>query len=236
MASQSDPTRFFNQEMAATYDRRAERFGSLLRAMHLLVASAFSNLPVDANVLSVGAGTGAEILALAARFPQWRFTAVDPSAAMLEVFREKATSAGIIDRCELHVGFLDSLPPSASFNAATSILVSQFLVNANDRISFFREIADRLVPSGLLVSADLCCNFESAEGASLLTIWQQIMCDTPEQADAMAATYRRDVAVLPAARVDAIMDAGGFTDRVEMFRAGLIHAWSVRKKCDIGGA
>ena len=40
-------------------------------------------LPEDAQILAVGAGTGVEISHLAAVFPKWRFTALDPSGAML---------------------------------------------------------------------------------------------------------------------------------------------------------
>ncbi|WP_264488307.1 class I SAM-dependent methyltransferase [Luteolibacter arcticus] len=46
---------------------------------------------------------------MAARFPGWRFTAVEPSGAMLDHCRKKATEAGIVDRCECHEGYLDSL-------------------------------------------------------------------------------------------------------------------------------
>jgi tRNA (cmo5U34)-methyltransferase len=91
-------------------------------------------------------GTGAEIVYLAQRFPQWRFTAVEPSAPMLEVCRLRAEEHGIASRCVFHEGYLDSLPPSEAFDAATSLLVSQFILEREARSDFFRTIAERLRP------------------------------------------------------------------------------------------
>src|SRR4051794_1322180 len=75
------------------------------------------------------AGTGHELICLADRFPGWRFVAVEPSASMLDVCRRKAEERGIAARCELHEGYLESLPPGEAFDAAISLslLVSQFI-------------------------------------------------------------------------------------------------------------
>ena len=95
-------------------------------------------------MLCVGAGTGAELSYLAERFPGWRFTAVEPSAPMLEVCRRRAEAQGIEGRCIFHEGYLESLPPSEPFDAATSLLVSQFILDPEERSGFFRAIAGRL--------------------------------------------------------------------------------------------
>ena len=45
--------------------------------------------------------------------------------------------AGIAERCEFHEGYLDSLPAGASYQAATSFLVSQFILDQTARSAFF---------------------------------------------------------------------------------------------------
>ena len=82
------------------------------------------------------AGTGQELVYLAEKFPRWRFAAVEPSAPMLAVCRRKAEERGVAPRCVFHEGYLDSLPPSAPFDAATSLLVSQFILDpeASNRV------------------------------------------------------------------------------------------------------
>lgn len=98
-------------KQAASYDDQWKRLAPLNGALHLLMRAVFSELPVDAHVLCVGAGTGAELVYLASEFPHWRFTAVEPSAAMLDVCKQRAEERGFASRCLFHRGYLDSLPP-----------------------------------------------------------------------------------------------------------------------------
>lgn len=86
-------------------------------------------------------GTGSELIYLAQRFPQWHFTAVEPSAPMLDVCRRRVEACGIASRCVFHEGYLDSLPGSGAFDAATSLLVSHFILERGARSNFFRAIA-----------------------------------------------------------------------------------------------
>lgn len=66
----------FDQQ-AAGYDAQWERMGPVREGLYFLLEAAFAKVPGEARVLSVGAGTGIEIAFLAARFPQWQFTAVE---------------------------------------------------------------------------------------------------------------------------------------------------------------
>ena len=217
----------FDQQ-AATYDQQWARLAPVREALNLLTASVLSDLPDNARILCVGAGTGAEILYLAQRFPKWHFTAVDPSAPMLSVCRRRAEEAGIAARCEFYCGYLDSLPATESFDAATSILVSQFIVEKKARVDFFHAIAERLRPGGQLVSADLASDINSDAYQSLLEVWLRMMTAaevTEEMRERMRTTYGRDVAVLPPKDVASIITMGGFKDPVLFHQAGLIHAW-----------
>ena len=118
----------FDQAHAAAYDQRFAKLAPLRDALHMLLGAVLADLPDDAGILCVGAGTGQELLYLAHRFPRWRFTVVEPSSPMLEVCRRKANESGMAARCRFHEGYLETLPPTAAFDAATSLLVSQFIL------------------------------------------------------------------------------------------------------------
>jgi tRNA (cmo5U34)-methyltransferase len=220
----------FDQQ-ASSYDQRSDKMAPVRDALHFLAAAVLMDLPADARILCVGAGTGAEIIYLARRFPGWRFTAVEPAAAMLEVFRLRAEEHGITSRCTLHNGYLDSLPVTEGFHAATSLLVSQFILQRDARVEYFNTIANRLLPDGYLINADLCADTASPAYSSLLEVWLRMTASSVVSNDAverMRAVYERDVAVLPPEKVSAIMAAGGFTAPVEFFQGVLIHAWYAR--------
>lgn len=217
----------FDQQ-ASSYDQKWSRLAPLLDGLHMLIGSVFRELPTGARVLCVGAGTGAEILYLARRFPGWTFTAVDPAARMLDVCRRRAEESGIATRCTFHEGFLESLPPTGAFDAATCLLVSQFTLEAPARSGFFRAIARRLGPGGILASSDLSADVKSKAYQSLLEVWLRTIAApdmSAEGIEQICTAYRRDVAVLPARDVEAIIVSGGFELPVQFFQAGLIRAW-----------
>lgn len=198
-------------QMAPGYDKRWERTAPITQCLYFLLESVFAALPEDARILCVGAGTGSEILHLADRFPGWRFTAVEPAAAMLDVCRRRAGEAGIADRCTFHEGYLDTLPAGAPHQAATCFLVSQFILDKTARSGFFEKIAERLVPGGVLASSDLSTQQDAAGYDDLLRVWQRATTPTDvtdEGLRRMKATYAKDVAVLPPAEVAAILRAG----------------------------
>lgn len=221
----------FDQQ-ASSYDQKWARLAAFRDGLHILIGAVFSPLPACARLLCVGAGTGAEILYLAARFPGWTFTAVEPSTGMLDECRRRADEAGIGARCTFHAGYLESLPPTEAFDAATCLLVSQFILDERARSDFFRSIARRLRPGGLLASSDLSADVNSAAYESLLAAWLRTIAGagvSAEGMEQMCTAYRRDVAVLPATAIETIIVASGFESAVQFFQAGLIRAWYSRR-------
>jgi tRNA (cmo5U34)-methyltransferase len=201
-------------------------------ALHLLISAVFADLRAEAHILCVGAGTGHELIYLAQKFPRWRFAVVEPAAPMLAVCRRKADELGITPRCVFHEGYLESLPVSEPFDAATSLLVSQFILATDARAGFFRAIASRLRPGGFLASADLASDTTSATYQSLLEVWLRLMRETgspPEQLERLRVTYGRDVAVLPLGEISSLIASAGFETPVLFLQTGLIHAWYAQR-------
>lgn len=77
-----------------------------------LVALALSLIPADSamRIIDLGTGSGAIALAIADERPRCRVTAVDTSAAALEVARRNAEDHGIRNVRILHSNWFDALP------------------------------------------------------------------------------------------------------------------------------
>lgn len=226
----------FDQQ-AASYDTQWARTAPIKSCLHFLLEPLFSSLPADAHILCVGVGTGAELAHLARNHPAWRFTAVEPSGAMLDLCRKRAEAEDFSSRCQFHEGYLASLPDTGTHDAATCFLVSQFILDPAARSEFFREISRRLKPEGLLASADLAADVGSFEYEVLLPAWMRLMSAaevSPEAMARMRSAYADDVGVVPPGRVAAMIEAGGFGPPVPFFQAGLIHAWLSRRSGDAG--
>ena len=220
----------FDARHAASYDERWAPLAPLRDSLHLQMRFVLQALPATARVLGVGVGTGVELLALARWFPGWRFTAVEPSGPMLDVCRRKASEARIADRCEFQVGYLHELPWAEPFDAATSILVSQFITDRARRTDFFREIARRLRPDGMLITADLT-TIAPGQHESLLGVWSQMMRHigaSEVQIQALMTSYGRDVALLTVPVMETLLREAGFARPVRFSQSLLIHAWFAR--------
>src|SRR5690606_34491774 len=156
-ARQQQLNTLFDQQ-AAGYDRQWANMAPIRDGLHFLLPNVFASLPDDAHILCVGAGTGAEMSYLAAKFPRWRCTAVEPPGARLNECRQRAAAEGFAERCQFHEGYVEPLPEGAVHDGATCFLVSQFMLEQDDRIGFFRAIGGRLRPGGILASSDLAAD------------------------------------------------------------------------------
>ncbi|WP_271408373.1 class I SAM-dependent methyltransferase [Pseudomonas sp. Q1-7] len=226
----------FDQQ-AANYDKQWAGMAPIRDALYLLLDACFAGLPDNARILCVGVGTGAELAHLAERFPGWRFTAVDPSGAMLDLCRQRAEQGCYLARCRFHEGYLDTLPDGPGHDGATCFLVSQFLLEPPARSAFFHEIARRLEPGGILANADLASDIESPAYEALLRHWLTLMSSAgvpPDMLERARAAYARDVAILPAQQVAGLIETAGFKAPVQFFQAGLMHGWFCERQADIG--
>ncbi len=228
-----EPAIVFGQQMASSYDKGNAVFAPMRDALNFLMRRILSELPKDAQILCVGVGTGSEVIDLAQAFPQWRFTLVEPAAPMLDICRQRVEDLGITSRCTFHEGYLDSLPGSDTFDAATCLFVSQFLLQPEERRNFFNQIAARLRSQGYLINADLAYDRSTASYPEILDIWLRIMASAGMPFEMVRAriiaAYGRDVAVLPPSEVASIIAAGGFDPPVLFFQTLLMHAWYARR-------
>lgn len=221
------PSAIFTLEQARQYDERNRRLAPISENLHFLLGLVLESLPARARILSVGAGTGAEILSLARAFPEWTFVAVEPSEAMLSVCRERLKDAGILDRCELVHGFARDVPAHSSFDAALAVFVAHF-VRREDRAGFFQEMTERLRDGGYLVNAEISFDLASADFPPMLKSWasvQRLMGATPEALEALPKLLRDGLAVLAPEETEELLRNAGVPLPLRFFQAFLISAW-----------
>jgi tRNA (cmo5U34)-methyltransferase len=221
---------FFNGEMARHYDERNSRLSDISACLHFLTTLVLKDLPARSKILCVGAGTGAEILSLSRVFPEWRFVALDPSNAMLEVCRERLEKAGVADRCEFIHGYTQDLSQSG-FDAALSILVAHF-VKREERPGFFRQMTDRLRKGGYLVNAEIGFDLNSKEFPSMLKNWeavQTLMGATNESLAMLPKQLKEMLTILPPSETEAVIRESGIDLPVRFFQAFMICAWYGKK-------
>jgi tRNA (cmo5U34)-methyltransferase len=108
----------------------------------------------QAHVLAVGAGgTAQEILSAARLEPLWHFTAVDPSAPMLELAMAAVGQAGLEAHVTPVLGEVDTLPSDAIYDAATLIGVLHHLPGEEPKRAILAAVAQRLKPGAPLILA-----------------------------------------------------------------------------------
>ncbi|KCZ53018.1 class I SAM-dependent methyltransferase [Hyphomonas pacifica] len=217
----------FGPEQAATYDERFSKLSAINSLLHLVIQSQFAHLPDNAHILIAGAGTGADVRHLAPLFPSWHFTLADPADAMLEIAWQHANQEGFADRCTFHAGYVSSLPET-QFDAATSLLVSHFLNEEEDRTAYYRSIAERLQPSAPLFEAALCGNRYDTIFETEMEVWLGLM-NLAGMTDEGGQNYRQSFGTLFAthdpSEVEKMIGAAKFGRPVQCFQAGLIRGW-----------
>lgn len=228
MSSTTPPkTDFFTKELSLAYDERNSKLAAISENMHFLIRLVLKELPAQAKVLCVGVGTGAEILSLAKAFPQWSFVGLDPSASMLEVCAERLKAAGVAERCRLVHGYIHETPESEKFDGVLSVLVGHF-VKSDERLSFYKDMVQRLKPSGYLVNTEISYDLNAPEFSQMLNNWKEVqtlMGATAESLATLPHTLREVLTVLPPAETEKLLRQAGLPVPVKFFQAFMISGW-----------
>lgn len=211
---------------AGDYERRIRTLVPGYDTLHELSAAVLrAQLPDDARVLCIGAGTGEEIARLASAGPHWRLTGADPSADMLGQARARLQQAGVLDRVELVAGHAETLPASSPYDAGTLILVLHFLKDAAARAALLGAIAARLKPGAPLLLASL---YREGDADAVLDAWKalQVLGGLPHAAveERMAPRLAEARPVGDAELAGLLADAG-FGPPTRYFQGLMMAAW-----------
>jgi tRNA (cmo5U34)-methyltransferase len=220
----------FNRDASRTYDEKNSRLSPIVQNLHFLTGLILKGLPTRSRILCVGVGTGAEILSLAKEYPEWSFVGVDPSAAMLEVCKERLEQLGVSGRCELVHGYIQDVP-SEGFDAILCVLVGHF-VGRDERSGFYGEMHKRLKEDGYLINAEISFDLDSDSFPSMLEHWRRIqalMGATQESLASLPQALRDMLTVLRPQDVEQFMKASGFVLPTRFFQSFMITGWYAKK-------
>lgn len=227
-----DPSRFFDEKVAENYDSHTERMKAVTSNLHLLIELVLREIPDDARILCVGAGTGTEIIQLAVRHPNWQFVALEPSHDMLSKCESKIEKRGLTSRCSCVHGYLSDIGQDEQFDAVLCLLVTQFILDREERQSMFDSMANHLHAGGYLINAEISADMQSAAFDNMIDKWvalQREVGATKEDIEKSISMMRQHVAVVPPSDIENMLKQSGFALPMLFFQSLFIHAWYSQK-------
>ncbi len=162
----------FDGEWSNEYDDTAPEIIPAYHSIYELTQHLLRDkLNEDAKILVAGAGTGKELVDCSQNNPYWSFTGFDPAEPMLSIARKKVESASLGNRISLVQGLISDVAEK-DFDAATSILVMQFLPDDGTKLNFLSGIAERLKTGAPLVLVDIEGEIGTDEYNTLNAAWK----------------------------------------------------------------
>nr|WP_278356976.1 class I SAM-dependent methyltransferase [Acinetobacter lwoffii] len=199
---------FHSEVVVASYDDHIRKLIPGYELVHQQIEAILSTeLQETAHILIVGCGTGYELSYLLQRYPDWTFTAIDPSFAMLEQARKNLNS---ID--QQRVKFIEStiqeLHHPDTFDAALAILVAHFIPNL-EKDGFFQAIHQCLKTTGLALTYDLM-QLEDQQDIKIMQKLAQQTGLSVTQSTKMIERLEQDFHLLSAQNFKALLTKVGF--------------------------
>ena len=187
------------EPMAAFFNSRAEKYDEVHtghisggRATKDLVAA---HLPEGTrDVLDLGCGTGLELPAIYARFPNARVLGIDMAQDMLALLRERCAGQNVRTLC---MSYFDYAFPPAAYDAVISVM-SLHHFTPEQKLGLYAQIRKTLRPGGLFLNCDYYINSAWSERRNFKQL-QQLGCEPGEVHFDTPLTARHELKLLIAA-------------------------------------
>lgn len=224
----------FDPEFAREYDSKIRISCPGYDSLHAMIAHMLRDPSSDMTYLSVGAGTGAEILSLGKKFPHCRLIAVEPAQAMMEVCRARFVEAGLNNRVDYFNEKLETYRPDQMVDAASAIFVSHFIAGSDAKRAFFVRLANSIKVGGQLFTGDLVGDPLSSQFRLLFDTWMaRLAAEGIGEADlAKARNLEREVPWIDESEYLDILEQAGFTRPVRFFQSLLWGGWVAERRSE----
>lgn len=224
----------FDRDRANQYDLDIRQAIPGYEALHRMAYSLLqTSLGSSARVLVVGSGTGIELINYC-KHSEWSLTGVDPSAEMMEIARGELSKCGLLNRVNLHRGYVDTLPQTEPVDAATLLLVMHFLPDDGSKLELLRDIARRLKAGAKLILADLHGDRSLPYFAKFIEAWRSYyfsQLDTESRAKVEAnfsTSIDNSIYFVTEARIIELLQSAGFSQISKFYNAFLFGGWIAR--------
>jgi len=223
----------FDGEVSNEYDDIAQRIIPAYDSIYELTQHLLRDkLDKEARILVAGAGTGKEMIDCSQNNPHWSFTGFDPAEPMLSIARKKVAAASLENRISLVLGLINDVAEK-DFDAATSILVMQFLPDDGTKLNFLKSIADRLRSGALMVLVDLEGEIGSDEFDTLNAAWKNQQIFSRGDNDRVREEFilrEKMVHFIPQKRIESLLEEAGFIKIHKFFKAYLFGGYVAVKR------
>ncbi len=142
METKTEDFALFESDRAINYDAFVKEWIPNYGYFMSIFPNLLANAP-EKTMLTVGCGTGNEMLALKTADRAWSITGVDPSLEMIQIAQKKLAS---YENIRFFEGEVTQLKSRARYGAASLILVLHFIKYPYKKLSLLRAIQKRLKP------------------------------------------------------------------------------------------
>ncbi len=195
-------------------------YASLARLGVALLAASPRGAQPGAAVLVAGCGTGAELVEARAQRPDWRITALDPSASMLAAARQRLGDPAQDGGISWRQARVEELDETEQFAGALSVLVLQSLPDDGTKLRFLTALARSLEPGGQLLLVDLMAPERSPLQAQVQQAWLGFQrASGLDDRDDQLASHTHGLHPIGPSRLTALVNAAGFGDPARVFQA-----------------
>jgi len=223
----------FNSDKANAYDENIMKVIPGYQTSHELSLCLLEDILSDSsNILISGCGTGKEIVDYSKNNPQWRFLGFDPSEIMLATAKERMKANNCSERVRLVKGVIDNVLET-DFDAATSILVIQFLPSEDAIQEFLDKISAKLKPGAPFVLVYLEGDRTTDEYLVLNSAWKTQQLNTRNDDQTVIEEFKqrdKDMRYISQEQIELFLNKAGFSKPLKFYQAYLLTGQIVYKK------
>ena len=224
----------FDASIAQEYDKGVRRtlptYDPMMRLSQTFLRS---NLNEDASLLVIGGGGGNELKAFGPANPGWRFAAVDPSKAMLEVAKVKTKELEMEDRVEFIHGTVTDVPAESVYDGATCLLVLHFIAEAEDKLALLKKVRSHLKPGSPFVLVSKVGDPALPEFKKLVSLWKNYWLDNTRMTEEKVEELMKGTlteSVIPEEKLRELLAEAGFHRIAHFFQTNHFGGWICHAK------